>query len=372
MSDIHISILRRMQKTMISLRKIPTLFIVPSLAICAALSTHANAAEIADITDSIGVNIASQNWNAVDAGYEELYEEYQIEYGVGSGQALAMAKVLGEWKIQAYRDGRLSEDSKSTITYASNFYTKLISEVTGQQGAGSSQLIDPLYGQAMVEYHLFQLAAVMPITGYVGIGPETLMERQCISIEGPGSGEEGCNYIEVPNQDYIQSQRQAKNQETLLHWEIIGASLQKIADISEANFYFVDQAEALTHLGDYHLFREETESAMEFYQAAYLLLSNNPEDAQSLKALFEKPTAIPVLSLSFPGMSAAENFDPNLVLAFDLSAEGRASNVEVVGGSDSSNMNLRENVSGFVMNSIFRPQYNINGLIESKRVEMDF
>lgn len=354
------------------LRKIPTLIFVPALVICAVLSAQANAASVADITESISTNITSQNWDAVDRGYEQLYEAYQNEYGAGSGQALAMAKVLGEWKIQAFRDGRLSEDSGNTIADASNFYTNLIAEVSSQQGAQSSQLIDPLYGQAMVEYHLFQLAAVKPITGYIGIGAETVMQRQCVSLEGPGSGEEGCNYIQVPNQDYIRSQRQAKNEETLLHWEKIGSSLQQIADISEANLYFVDQAEALTHLGDYHLFREETENAMEFYQAAYRLLSNYPTEAESLKMLFEKPTVIPVLSLSFPGLNTAPNTDSDLVLSFDLSEQGKASNIEAVGGANSSDASLQKNAIEYVSGSLFRPQFNINGLIENKRIEMNF
>ncbi len=356
---------------MIQKWKFRSSLLIFTLFFCTAIS-YSNAADISDITASVSTNISTQNWDALDSDYERLYLAYQDAYGPESDQALAMAKVLGQWKIQAHRDGRLSESGQVTITNASDFYSNLIERVTNRYGEDSSHLIDPLYGQAMVEYHLFQVAAAKPVSAYVGIGPETVMERQCVSIAGPESGEEGCDYIEIPNQDYIQSQRFTKSQESFSHWENIGSLLHIIHDISEANSYTSDQAEALAHLGDYHFSRSEREEAIAFYKAAYALLLDNPAEQESMQGLFGTPTIVPALSRSFPGAFSTLISDPNMVLAFNISAEGRANDMEVVGGNSANNRELSESVTNLIENSLFRPQFSESGILESQRVEMNF
>ena len=80
-----------------------------SLTIGLSPVAYSDATKIAELSDSINKNLAARDWDAVDENYEEIYSVYQSDHGAVSSQALAMAKVLGQWKIQAYRHGLLSE-----------------------------------------------------------------------------------------------------------------------------------------------------------------------------------------------------------------------------------------------------------------------
>lgn len=324
---------------------------------------------IAELTDSIGKNVAAQNWDEVDQGYETLYSAYQAEHGVASRQALSMAKVLGEWKIQAYRNELLTERPEQTMSAASAFYSNLIDEIVQGYGEDSEELIDPMYGQAMVEYHLFQIATRRPTSDYNGIGSEVTEEEQCVGSEDGGAVLD-CSYVEVPSRDYLNSQAAAKEKQTSEHWQAIADSLQKVVAICRENQYLLDEAEALTHLGDYYLYAGEHVKAIELYNSAYKQLSVNTEGSEWIQRLFTMPTVVPALTRSLPGAAPVQIAAQGIGFGFSINSEGRAEDIKVLSGNTSSNRQTQQNIIGIISGATFRPGFDKEGVLESRSVEI--
>jgi hypothetical protein len=356
---------------MILIRKIYTLVAGLALMLCLSTNTYSDAEEIAAITDSLGKNMASQNWDAVDGEYHQLYLAYQDEYGAGSRQALAMAKALGDWIIQAYRSQLLSKDADEVINDASGFFTGLIEDISEQQGANASDLIDPLYAKAMTEYHLFQLATKKPVDSYNGSGPEVIKEEVCVDSEDRG-GSLDCSYVDVPSRDYLDSQAFAKTQETTAHWEAIGLALNQVAEICRVNQYLLDEAEAKAHIGDYHLYGGEGDVAMDYYSEAYQLLANNMDPGAGAWAqrLFATTTVVPSLSTSFPGAAPTPITTNGMTYGFSIKSDGKAENVEVRSGASRNNRPAQQNTIGIISGATFRPHFDENGVVESASVEI--
>lgn len=328
----------------------------------------ASAQDIAELTDSIGKSVASRNWDKADDGYEALYSAYQAEYGSGSRQALSMAKVLGEWKIQAYRNKLLSELPAQIMEEASAFYSSLIEEIIQLYGDNAEGLIDPLYGQAMVEYHLYQITSRKPISDYRGVGPEVIEEEQCVDSEDRG-GVAICSYVEAPNRDYIESQAQAKADEIAIHSDAIVAALLKVAAICNQNQYLLDEAEALVHLGDYHLYGGEQATALDFYSRAYQQLESNAEGAEWIHRLFGQPTVVPSLTTSMPGADPVSIVTHGARFRFSISSVGKAEDIEVL-SSGNSDREARQNTLRIISGATFRPYFDGAGVTESSLVEI--
>lgn len=324
---------------------------------------------ISELTDSIGKNVAAQNWDEVDQGYEALYSAYQAEHGVASRQALSMAKVLGEWKIQAYRNELLTERPEQVMATTSAFYSNLIDEIVQSYGDGSDQLIDPLYGQAMVEYHLFQIATRKQISDYRGVGLETIEEEQCVDSEDRG-GSVDCSYVEVPSRDYLDSQAAAKEEATSGHWQAIADSLRQVAAICKQNQYLLDEAEALVHLGDYHLYAGEQVAAIELYNSAYQQLAVNAEGAEWIQRLFVQPTVVPSLTTSMPGKGPVQIVTHGATFGFSINSDGKAEDVKVLSGATSSSRASQQGTVGIISGATFRPGFDRNGVMESNPVEI--
>jgi|GEM_PF-1308020 hypothetical protein len=339
------------------------------LLISAASVAHSDEARIAELSESIGANVASKNWDAADADYEQLYSVYLEDFGAASRQAIAMSKVLGDWKIQAHRSGLLSESATSVIAGTSSFFTQLIEEIENQHGQLAEDLIDPLYGQAMVEYHLFQIATKKPVSSYRGVGLEFIQEERCVASED-GGAVVFCDYEEAPNRDYIVSQAQAKSNEVEAHWSAIAASLERIIEICELNQYLLDQAEAMIHLGDHFLYGGEGELAIEIYANAYQMLVRNTDGAEWVQRLFNTPTVVPSLTTSFPGANPAPILTHGMKIGFSIDENGKAQNVEIVGGADASTRAVRQNTTQIISGAIFRPGFDFDGVMESKYVEI--
>lgn len=356
---------------MILMWKIFTLVAGLALTVCLSSNAYSDAESIARISDSIGQNVATQSWDAVDAGYEELYAVYQSDYGVGSRQALAMAKVLGQWKIQAFRSELMSKSPGEVIADASEFYTGLIAEVEQQQGVNASDLIDPLYGQAIVEYHLLQIEARKPVNSYRGIGPEIIEEERCEDAEDRG-GAVDCEYMEVPSQDYIQSQVDEKNNATTVHREAVETSLQRIAAICKQNQYLLDEAEVMTHLGDYYLYHREQSAAIEAYSSAYQLLATNadPDAAVWMQRLFTATTVVPSLATTFAGAAPAPITTNGITFGFNIGSDGKADEVEVLSGASRNNRAEQQSAIRIISGATFRPRFDEEGVVESASVEI--
>ena len=356
---------------MISVRKTLTFIVGLALTIGVNSVAYSDAAKIAELSDSISKSLAARNWDAADAEYEEIYSVYQSDHGTGSRQALAMAKVLGQWKIQAYRSGLLSKPREQVIADASAFYSTVIAEAEQQQGASAADLIDPLYGQAMVAYHLLQIETRKPINSYLGIGPELIDEEVCVDAEDRGAAVI-CDDVEVPSRDYIDSQVAAKLKATTVHWDAIAASLQRIAAICKQNQYLLDEAEALTHLGDLHLAREEESSAIDSYNSAYQALAGNadPEAAVWMQRLFTTATIVPSLSTSFPGAPPAAIPTHAMTFGFNIMSNGKAEDVEVLSGGSRSNRAEQQSTIDIISSAKFRPHFDENGVVDSAAVEL--
>lgn len=344
------------------------------LAVCLAswiVAGSISAQEIDQITGSIQTHIASQNWDGADQGYEALYQAYKAEYGAGSGRALAMAKVLGEWKIQAFRNDLLSGSEENILGDTSSFYSELISEIEQQQDQLAADLIDPLYGQVMVNYHQFLLTSRKPLSAYQGVGEELIQEEQCVDSEDRG-GVVDCQYMEVPNRDYIESQAQAREENIAQYWDAIALSLQRIIDICAEHRYLLDQAEAQAHLGDYHMYGGEQDLALTNYFEAYQLLLRNtdPDATEWLDRLFMQSTVVPSLTTVLPGASPAPILTQGLRFGFDVGADGKASNIEVLDGARSADRQVRQSVMRIISGATFRPFFDTEGVLDSHSIEI--
>ncbi|MBT5560018.1 MAG: hypothetical protein HOJ88_09000 [Proteobacteria bacterium] len=240
-----------------------------------------------------------------------------------------------------------------------------------QQGASASELIDPLYGQAAVEYRRLQIETRKPVNSYRGIGPELIEEERCVDAEDRG-GSAVCDYVEVPNRDYIGSQAEAKRAATEVHWDAIGVSLQRIVVISKENQYLLDEAEAVAHLGDYHLARGEQSSAIDSYNAAYQLLANNsdPDAAVWMQRLFTAITIVPSLSTSFAGAVPIPITTHGMTFGFDLTSAGRAEDIEVLSGGSRKNRKEQQSVINIISGALFRPHFDDNGVMDSVAIEI--
>jgi hypothetical protein len=361
---------------MISMRQIPAMVLGMVLMTNTAFSADSVTDQVTSVNKRISENIKSQNWDALDKNYQELYSLFSQNYEPDNSMVASITKVLGRWKIQAYRSKLLSENRSKTINDALNFYTSVTRDTEDSLGENSPVLIEPLYGLTMVNYILFEEVAKKAVNKFAGKGSETVEEFQCVSASpGPGgSDEDACDYIEVPDQDYLRSQQQEKARQVVEHLDKIDASLGRIAKIIESNpsLPVTDHAEVLVHLGDYNFVRKNTETAIEFYQRAYLLLSDGTAGSKSLERLFEKPVMIPALSLSFPGASNDTGVNNKITLAFDITANGKTKNIEVVSERDPGNKTARNGVTNVVTRSTFRPRFVDGKLVDSQRVEMSF
>ncbi|HAY46768.1 MAG TPA: hypothetical protein DCY55_10880 [Gammaproteobacteria bacterium] len=240
-----------------------------------------------------------------------------------------------------------------------------------QQGASASELIDPLYGQAAVEYRRLQIETRKPVNSYRGIGPELIEEERCVDAEDRG-GSAICGYVEVPNRDYIDSQVEAKRLATGMHWDVVAVSLRRIVAISKENQYLLEEAEATTHLGDYHLARGEQPSAIDAYNTAYQLLVDNadPDATVWMQRLFTAITIVPSLSTSFAGAVPTPITTHGMTFGFNLNSSGKAEDIEVLSGGSRKNRKEQQSVINIISGALFRPHFDDNGVVESVAIEL--
>ena len=281
-------------------------------------------------------NIANENWDEVDKNYHQLLWINRRNYEPGDPRLLPVIQKVGSWKLRAYRDSLLSQNSVATLKETAALFSGLVAILDEEYGDGAPLLVEALYGEALANYQLaFQILST-PVDEFQGRGSPYRSQTVCTPIVLPnGAVSQSCRVIQTPNPDFHVGKQQSKDLSVSARIGKAGRMLKRIVAIHEADpeLPAAERAMALVHLGDWNLLQNRRGTALELYGRAYGLLAAAPDSEERLAKVFGQPASIPSLRLPVPEVDERleEAGKKHYALAtFDVSRSGRPRNITII------------------------------------------
>ncbi|MBI1732820.1 MAG: hypothetical protein HYR49_08650 [Gammaproteobacteria bacterium] len=314
--------------------------------------------------DIIESQIALRDWAEVDQNFDQMLWIYRRNYAEGDQELLNVYDEVGRWKIQAYRDGLLKDKAYGTVSEAADLFSRTIKLTEQRYGENDPRLVELRYGHALASYQAMIEYANRPLDKYVqrqATSTVSYMQR-CMPVRLP-NGQIGmsCYLIPVTNIGTYARAQDEKDLDVERRFFAARRSLERVVAIHEAHPDLPAQsrAEALVHLGDWHILRGSAGTAMEHYQKAWQLLQGIPEGDKVIEALFGAPVSVPALRLSLPSVDrqvAPENPAKYITVSYDVSKTGRVRNAEVTETSPGAETSSRRKVLESIRGKRFRPR----------------
>ncbi len=329
--------------------------------VSAGLQNLAQVSILQRITES---NIALRDWPAVDQNFDQLLWIYRRNYADGDQELLNVFGQVGRWKIQAYRERLLESDGYTMVSDAAYLYEKSIRLTEQRFGETDPRLVDLLYGHALASYQAMIEYANRPLDKYVdrqAASAVTYVQR-CTPVRTAGGRTfMQCYTVPVMNLGTYSRAQDEKDMDVGRRFSAARRSLERIVAIHAAHAELEPEshADALAHLGDWHMLKGSTNTAMEYYQKAWQLLQGAPDGERKIQALFGSPVVLPALRLSLPSVDKeVRPANPaNFVTAtYDVSKSGRVNNAQITDQSPDVAVSARRNVLQSLRKNRFRPR----------------
>lgn len=272
------------------------------------------------------------DWKSLDRDYRYLYWVTRRQVGENDPKLLPVIDRVGLWHLKAYTEA-LDKTPFRHLTEAEHLYDKAVGIIKTHYGADDPRLINRLYAIAITDY------------------------RMASDTEGPAA------------ENYSKG----------------GQALQRLVDVFKANPELPpdSHANALTRLGDWYLLFNRHDSAMESYKEALRILQKNGADPKQIEGLFGYPQRLPVTQSPFDERKVAtdkeseypgrfEKGAPYAVASFDVTASGKAENIEIVESAPTDSPWLRRRVRQMIAASRFRPRFMDGEPVETKGVNLRY
>ncbi len=296
-------------------------------------------------------NTKLRDWDKLNRNYHNLYWISKRHYGENSPELLDLIDRLGRWHLKAY-ELQSKADSFSHLVDAEQLYNKAVDIIEIQNGKQDIRLINALYGIALTNY---QIAAEVSNTddfqdiraGYRNSYQAHKMLR-----------------VEQARQDLImRSYKKGKD------------AMSQVVDIYASNPVLpVDtHAMALTHLGDWYLLFNKRNSAATTYEQAYQLMHREGIEQEKIDLLFGQPRTLPAIRLPIQYEDDLSPENPAYVVAsFDVSASGKAKNIEIIESGPDDDMAHRSQARKSIASTHFRPRYENGKPVDTTGVSLRY
>jgi len=311
----------------------------------------------------IEANTAARNWEELNKNYHLLLWVHQRNLSSGNPELLPVFLRVGQWLLEAYGKGLLKDPPAIILSDLISMYNTILNIMAQQYGDKDPRLIVPLKILALTNYQQVNEIANHPVTDFTGYGNRVNFQQRCIPVPmSNGRIQVICEMMEIPNPLYYVSKQQTKDISIVDQMQKVKSVLNRIADIDTANpgTRPAERAAALVNLGDWNFINDKRSKAIENYNQAYQLLAVSDPDDELVKSLFDKPVRIPVMTTGLPGaydIPVDKITPPYVRLSFNVSRDGRASNIEVIETSDPNNFRIRRTAIEIVNSSFFRPRF---------------
>lgn len=279
--------------------------------------------------------VASGDYESADERQFYLYRVQAAVYGKQSEEmSLAMLE-RAEWERRAYYMS-LGDTSFMRLLRMWELYSNVLRNVANSEGNLSPQLLRPLEGLLETQY-MISSYVVEPQAGFsAGPQPDT-------------------NYAEESRFSMIRVSNYKQGQSVLKAMRDVYSYNEKEGSAKPL--------EALVRLGDWHLWHQRRDTAIEVYKQAWEEMGSL-EDGESLRLkFFGRPTQLPALPDMTPAPVPPQVVSGHVVVSYSISPVGRIKNLEVLSNEPlDEEAEERDGKSVPVLRSIrrmlFRPQFD--------------
>jgi len=122
--------------------------------------------QISILEKIIEINIHIKDWESLDQNYDQVLWVYRRNYAEDDPYLLSQVYATGKWKIQTYRFGLLDKEPRFPLNEAERLFSSSISYIKKTHGSNDPRLVQLLYGQALVNYHLLILTMNKPLSKF--------------------------------------------------------------------------------------------------------------------------------------------------------------------------------------------------------------
>ena len=322
----------------------------------------------------IDANTGARNWEELNRNYHLLLWVHQRNMQANDPALLPVILAVGRWELEAYSKSLLKQNPESVLQDVMKTFSTTVEMIEHQYGENDPRLIAPLKILSLAGYQLASETASSSLGDFEGFGSSVVYQRSCIPIIVGGRVQMYCELIPVGNPDYYVTKQQNKDLQVVDQMSRIKSLLNRIVNISTASTEVkpAEKAAALINLGDWYFINKKTGTALENYKQAYAILEASDADRGLLGRLFDRPVQIPVMTTGLPMASdpGADKLTPPYVrLAFDVTADGRSKNIEVIEESEPGSFRTRSNATQIVKASVFRPRLHDGKLVATKATD---
>ncbi len=343
-----------------------------------------NLGQIATLERMIEVNGKKGDWGSAAKNYDYLLWLYNRNYERNDPDLIPILYRAANWSLETY-ENLPGNNSTSFLLKAAYLFNEIINMILITKGINDPQLITALYGiantnvQLIRPYGKINLNNINLFTGssgnllprnFAGVSQSRNATVNDINRSIPGLS----RYDQQKLSNLLRRQEDANNLITDSYRSGKNALL-RIVDIYENNPSLPKEsyAEALTHLGDWYLRFRKGNTAIEYYQKAHDVLTQNELNSRYIDHLFGKPQLLDAIDYDtgqkqkdqekfLEGSSFAE-------LKFDVSESGSVRKIEII-KTDPDNVSFRRMVKDRIRFTPFRPRFEDGKPVSTSDVKM--
>ncbi len=273
-------------------------------------------------------HVARGNWKQANDRHHYMYWLYQRNYGEADPRMLPAINKLSNWHLNAY-NLKVGTGLHHHLINAHTLYSMAVEIIGNHFGQDDQRLIEPLQGLTTSNYYLATY---------------------------PSQDSYQSDLINNPNK---RAQRQLE--QYIYNGYYSGKNaMARIIDIhsNNPNSTPLTLAKAKTELADWYLLFNKKHTAMQGYREAYKLLAGSDNSEKNLESLFGHPRSLPSLP-DYHHISAKSPVkkDGYILARFDISARGRANNIEILESKPEKAVHSRIKVKRLLRSTRFRPRF---------------
>ena len=245
--------------------------------------------------------VAVGDFESADERQFYLYRVQANAYGAQSPQMSAAMLERAEWERQAYYLS-VGETSFLRLLTMWELYSNVLRNVARQEGKLSESLLRPLQGLLQTQYLISSYAPGSP-TGF-----------QAGAVDDGYAEEARFSMVRVSN--YKQGQA-------------VITAIREVYDYNEGD-QSPRPAETLIELGDWHLWHQKRDSALEAYQQAWDELAALENGARLLDQYFGQPALLPDIPGAHRDLLRPQGATAFAEVAFGVNDRGRVEDLELL------------------------------------------
>lgn len=277
--------------------------------------------------------VAQGQWEDASNSHEYLYWLHRRNYGENDPRMLPAIEKMSKWHLQAY-SLNIGSGLFHHLINAHNLFNLAVNIIDGSPeekfDENEARLVNALRGLTVSNYYL------------------ATFQASSLSRKSRMGGEKPTQDDQIRLEQYIMNSYSSGKKAIL-----------RIQDVYASNpdSYPTGALEAQVELADWHLLFNRWHTAMDIYQETYDAMAQDPSTEAKAKELFSKPVALPDMPLLNTKVDNNQLSDEYVLVHFDVSANGRARNIEIVESNPPENVRNRSKVRKALKYAKFRPRF---------------